>query len=130
MNPKKVNWMFLSTLLFEVVVIVFLILISRYVSVGIIPSLAMNQIILLVPAILFLLFTKTKITELIPLKKMKISSVLLCIVFTFLCMPAIIATNAFSMIFVENAVSELNGALVGLPFFSNNHNGRRGSSHL
>ncbi len=117
MNPKKVNWMFFSTLLFEVFVIILVVLISRYVSIGIIQSLAINQIILLVPVIAFLLITKTRITELIPFKRMKISSMLMCVVFTFLCMPAIIATNAFSMIFVENAVSELNGALVGLPFF-------------
>ena len=101
MNPKKVNWLFLTTLLVEAAVMAFMYLCSD-ISLGIIESLLLSQLIVLVPAVLFLFGTKTDPGRLIAHNRPKFTTALLVVVFTFLCMPAIIAVNAFSMLFVDN----------------------------
>ena len=114
MNPKKVNWLFLTTLLVEAAVMAFMYLCSD-ISLGIIESLLLSQLIVLVPAVLFLFGTKTDPGRLIAHNRPKFTTALLVVVFTFLCMPAIIAVNAFSMLFVDNEVAGLQSYMLSVP---------------
>ena len=116
MNPKKVNWLFLTTLLVEAAVMAFMYLCSD-VSLGIIESLLLSQLIVLVPAVLFLLGTRTDPGRLIAHNRPKFTTTLLVVVFTFLCMPAIIAVNAFSMLFVDNEVAGLQSYMLSVPWW-------------
>ena len=116
MNPKKVNWLFLTTLLVEAAVMAFMYLCSD-ISLGIIESLLLSQLIVLVPAVLFLFGTKTDPGRLIAHNRPKFTTALLVVVFTFLCMPAIIAVNAFSMLFVDNAVAGLQSYMLSVPWW-------------
>ena len=116
MNPKKVNWLFLTTLLVEAAVMAFMYLCSD-ISLGIIESLLLSQLIVLVPAVLFLFGTKTNPGRLIAHNRPKFTTALLVVVFTFLCMPAIIAVNAFSMLFVDNEVAGLQSYMLSVPWW-------------
>lgn len=116
MNPKKVNWLFLTTLLVEAAVMAFMYLCSD-ISLGIIESLLLSQLIVLVPAVLFLFGTKTDPGRLIAHNRPKFTTALLVVVFTFLCMPAIIAVNAFSMLFVDNEVTGLQSYMLSVPWW-------------
>lgn len=116
MNPKKVNWLFLTTLLVEAAVMAFMYLCSD-ISLGIIESLLLSQLIVLVPAVLFLFGTKTDPGRLIAHNRPKFATALLVVVFTFLCMPAIIAVNAFSMLFVDNEVAGLQSYMLSVPWW-------------
>lgn len=116
MNPKKVNWLFLTTLLVEAAVMAFMYLCSD-ISLGIIESLLLSQLIVLVPAVLFLLGTRTDPGRLIAHNRPKFTTTLLVVVFTFLCMPAIIAVNAFSMLFVDNEVAGLQNYMLSVPWW-------------
>ena len=116
MNPKKVNWLFLTTLLVEAAVMAFMYLCSD-ISLGIIESLLLSQLIVLVPAVLFLFGTKTDPGSLIAHNRPKFTTALLVVVFTFLCMPAIIAVNAFSMLFVDNEVAGLQSYMLSVPWW-------------
>lgn len=116
MNPKKVNWLFLTTLLVEAAVMAFMYLCSD-ISLGIIESLLLSQLIVLVPAVLFLFGTRTDPGRLIAHNRPKFTTALLVVVFTFLCMPAIIAVNAFSMLFVDNEVAELQSYMLSVPWW-------------
>lgn len=116
MNPKKVNWLFLTTLLVEAAVMAFMYLCSD-ISLGIIESLLLSQLIVLVPAVLFLFGTKTDPGRLIAHNRPKFTTTLLVVVFTFLCMPAIIAVNAFSMLFVDNEVAGLQSYMLSVPWW-------------
>lgn len=116
MNPKKVNWLFLTTLLVEAAVMVFMYLCSD-ISLGIIESLLLSQLIVLVPAVLFLFGTRTDPGRLIAHNRPKFTTTLLVVVFTFLCMPAIIAVNAFSMLFVDNEVAGLQSYMLSVPWW-------------
>lgn len=116
MNPKKVNWLFLTTLLVEAAVMAFMYLCSD-ISLGIIESLLLSQLIVLVPAVLFLFGTRTDPGRLIAHNRPKFTTALLVVVFTFLCMPAIIAVNAFSMLFVDNEVAGLQSYMLLVPWW-------------
>lgn len=116
MNPKKVNWLFLTTLLVEAAVMAFMYLCSD-ISPGIIESLLLSQLIVLVPAVLFLFGTRTDPSRLIAHNRPKFTTTLLVVVFTFLCMPAIIAVNAFSMLFVDNEVAGLQSYMLSVPWW-------------
>ena len=116
MNPKKVNWLFLTTLLVEAAVMAFMYLCSD-ISLGIIESLLLSQLIVLVPAVLFLFGTRTDPGRLIAHNRPKFTTTLLVVVFTFLCMPAIIAVNAFSMRFVDNEVAGLQSYMLSVPWW-------------
>ena len=116
MNPKKVNWLFLTTLLVEAAVMAFMYLCSD-ISLGIIESLLLSQLIVLVPAALFLFGTRTDPGRLIAHNRPKFTTTLLVVVFTFLCMPAIIAVNAFSMLFVDNEVAGLQSYMLSGPWW-------------
>ena len=116
MNPKKVNSQFLTTLLVEAAVMAFMYLCSD-ISLGIIESLLLSQLIVLVPAVLFLLGTRTDPGRLIAHNRPKFTTTLLVVVFTFLCMPAIIAVNAFSMLFVDNEVAGLQSYMLSVPWW-------------
>ena len=116
MNPKKVNWLFLTTLLVEAAVMAFMYLCSD-ISLGIIESLLLSQLIVLVPTALFLFGTRTDSGRLIAHNRPKFTTTLLVVVFTFLCMPAIIAVNAFSMLFVDNEVAGLQSYMLSVPWW-------------
>lgn len=116
MNPKKVNWLFLTTLLVEAAVMAFMYLCSD-ISLGIIESLLLSQLIVLVPAVLFLFGTRTDPGRLIAHNRPKFTTALLVVVFTFLCTPAIIAVNAFSMLFVDNEVAGLQSYMLSVPWW-------------
>lgn len=116
MNPKKVNWLFLTTLLVEAAVMAFMYLCSD-ISLGIIESLLLSQLIVLVPTALFLFVTRTDPGRLIAHNRPKFTTALLVVVFTFLCMPAIIAVNAFSMLFVDNEVAGLQSYMLSVPWW-------------
>ena len=87
------------------------------ISLGIIESLLLSQLIVLVPAVLFLFGTKTDPGRLIAHNRPKFTTALLVVVFTFLCMPAIIAVNAFSMLFVDNEVAGIQSYMLSVPWW-------------
>lgn len=115
MNSKRANWLFLSTLCLEAVVVIALIFCSDFIKLGIVGSILSSQAVVFVPTILFLILTKTNPFSLIQHKRIKLSTVFLVVVFTYLCMPLIIVVNLISQLFVENAVNDMMNQLLGIP---------------
>lgn len=112
MSTKAVNRLFLVSLLVEAAVIVLLQVSGLKLSV--ISALVLNQLIMLLPGIAFLAGTKTK-PGFIAHGRIKPVTPLLCVVFTGLCMPLIMLVNMISMLFVENEVNQIVGAMTGVP---------------
>lgn len=117
MNAKKTNWLFTTIILLNAVTIVAVAFLNGYVNIeiGTISGLLLSQAIMFVPAVLFLLGTRTKIKDLMAAEKPKWLTTLLVIVITYLCMPLVVTVNAFSMLFVENEVTNLQPLLQGVP---------------
>lgn len=113
MSKKATNWLFAVFLAVEAVVVEILRFTGLRISA--IGSLVMNQLIFLIPAVCFLLKTKTALPDIAPHKKIHPVTPFLCIVFTGLCMPLITLINMVSQLFVSNAANQIGAALAGTP---------------
>ena len=117
MNSKKVNWLFLTTILLHIGLVVGILLYNinvGYLNIPIIPNLLLGQGIILIPALLFVVSSKEKLNEILGFHKIKISSVFMIILFTFLMMPATTVINAISMLFVENTVLQMSSSVLSM----------------
>ena len=113
MSKKAVNWLFLVFLLAEIGITLLILLTG--IRFSIIFALILNQLIFLIPALIFLIITKTKISEMVPHKRLHPVTPLLCIIFTGLCMPLITVVNMISQLFVENEVTQLASRMLDIP---------------
>ncbi|NLL79501.1 MAG: CPBP family intramembrane metalloprotease [Clostridiales bacterium] len=116
MNSKKANWLFLSVILLHIVVSVLVTVMSRFFSLHIILNLLLSELLLLIPALFVLWRTEGSLPEKLGLKRIRISTVLMTILFTYLTMPLIVFVNLISMIFVDNQVMELSPQILNAPF--------------
>lgn len=120
MNSKRANWLYLAIILVDLAVIVLLNLVYYYsggtVEIGIILNLVVSQLMLIVPTLIFALCSKSGLNEMLGYHKMKISSALMVVLYTFLCMPLMTAINAISMLFVDNAVNSISDEILQVPF--------------
>lgn len=113
---RLVNWTFLITVLFYLGASM---LLSGWLSrqESILLRLGVSQLILILPTIGYLLIVKAPLREAIRLKPLKISRILLLILFAFLAMPFMSFINSISLMFTTNRVAvELSG-LSELPLF-------------
>ena len=117
MNSKKVNRLFLSVVLMHFVLIAVLIAGSQFFSIGIVTNLLLSQMVILLPAIISLFFGKEKgrVRDL-GFRKIRISTVLLVVLYTLLCMPLVTVVNAISMLFVDNTVVAMSSEILSVPF--------------
>lgn len=117
MNSKKVNWLFLTMILLHIGLVVGILLYNiniGYLNIPIIPNLLLGQGIIFIPALLFVVFSKEKLNEILGFHKIKISSVLMIILFTYLMMPITTVINAISMLFVENTVLQMSSSVLSM----------------
>ena len=113
MSKRAVNWLFLVFLLMEVGMV--LVVLLTGIRLNIVFALILNQLIFLVPALVFLAVTKTKIGSMVPYRRIHPVTPLLCIVYTGLCMPLITVVNMISQLFVENEVTQLASRMLDIP---------------
>lgn len=116
MNSKKVNRLFFVMILVHLVVVGLLSFVFTDVTIGIVPSLLLSQMIVAVPAAIFWFTSKGQRKQLLAFCKVKISSLLMIILFTYLMMPLTTVLNAVSMLFVDNAVAGISKDVLDMPF--------------
>lgn len=117
MNSKKNNRLFLSVVLMHFVLIAVLIAGSQFFSIGIIGNLLLSQMAILLPAIISLFFRKEKVrAHDLGFRKIRISTALLVVLYTLLCMPLVTVVNAISMLFVDNTVVAMSSEILAVPF--------------
>ncbi len=171
MTSKKANQLFLTLILTHIVVSLILSVFGAYFKISIIVNFLLSEAILMVPAILFLLFTRQQpvrnefapmpqpaldepavmpqpawngsapMSQPVPngsapmpqsvsngsaaaakpvcptaFRRIKISSILMIILGTFLLMPFVTVLNALTLFFTDNAVAAMQGDVLSLPF--------------
>ena len=116
---KSVNILFLALVVIQLAVSFALGLFSEFISLTVNQSILISQAIIFVPVLVYLLVTRTKITELIKLKRIKISTVFMVVLFTFLMLPLIATVNAISMLFSTNIVNDTTQLMMENPFWLN-----------
>lgn len=117
MNGKKVNWIFLAAILLHIAVEILLSVLYPIFELGIVSNLILSQLIVLIPAAFGVLLAKENPIKLVGFHKIKVSTVWMIVLFTFLCMPLITLINAISMLFVDNAVAAMSGDILEAPFW-------------
>lgn len=103
-NTKRVNWTFLGMVLFNILFPLFFAPIIRMINLN--GLMVLSQVMLFAPPLILVFATKTKPSQWMPFKPLKISTILLCVLFALLLQPLIICINAFSMMFVENRIAD------------------------
>ena len=126
MKTKHVNWMLLGGFIFHIVASYGLSVYAENHEIGTEFSMLAGEIVLAIPALILVLidqiFLKNKETQEEALfskmhyKKVKLSSYLMGIVFTFLMMPLTTVVNAISMLFVDNTIVGVSEVMLSLPF--------------
>lgn len=86
-------------------------------SLSVVANIILSQMTLFVPTILYVVFTKEKVGELIPFRLPKISTIFLLVVISFLFMPLLTLMNAISLLFVENESQAIMELLKGIPYW-------------
>ena len=107
---KQANGLFLSIILLYLGMVVLLSYLASYgIYVGKVFSLVIGEALIGLPAVLLLIWNRKNWRSWIPVKKIKLSTILLSILFAYLIMPLAALANAVSLIFVKNtAVAIIN----------------------
>lgn len=135
MTTKKANWLFLTIILTHIVVVLLLSFVCYGISIDIVTNFLLSEGILMVPTLLFLLVFERRNRQTVPavygapavpavrrpfeaaaFHKVKISTLLMIALSTFLMMPLVAVLNALSMLFADNAMASLQSDVVDTPF--------------
>lgn len=116
MNSRRSNWLFLTVIVLHFAVVAFLLMMGSRITFGIIVNLLVSEGIIILPAIFFLVFSKSRWSETLHFHKIRISSFLMIVLFTFLIMPLVTVLNAVSMFFTENAVASMQDEVMEVAF--------------
>lgn len=144
METKKINRLMLGTFLFHIAVVVVLAVLAGKIQLGVILGLSLGEIILLIPALVYLLFYKLEKAKQVSLEqtvyyeevgaqvcvdkreslkerlhynKVKPSTLAYVLFFTWLSMPLTTLINAISMLFVDNTIVAMTDVILSVPFF-------------
>ena len=125
MNSKRVGVSFLLTILVD---LLYVFGITIYYAAGgtwelsITANLITSQLTSIVPLFLVILIGRRKdrsekiFRDVLGFRRIKISTALMTILYTILVMPLSTLANAISMLFVDNAVNEIAGDVLNVPF--------------
>ncbi|MDE7179421.1 MAG: CPBP family intramembrane metalloprotease [Lachnospiraceae bacterium] len=146
MTSKLANWLFFTMILTHIAVVLFLSFFGEFISIGITANFFLGQAIVMVPAILFLLLSRQKPAEhkiaqsvqpgiapisqpaqlgIAPMtqpvrsatfRRIRISSLLMIVLCTFLIMPLVTVLNTLTMFFTDNAVAAIESDILSVPF--------------
>ncbi|MCR4738871.1 MAG: CPBP family intramembrane metalloprotease [Lachnospiraceae bacterium] len=86
-------------------------------GIGAFASILLGEVVILIPVLIFLILTKADLKSMIPLRRPRVSTILLSILFAFLIMPAAQWLNIISQLFSENvAIDAVMSIMDELPF--------------
>lgn len=118
MNAKKANGLFLVLVLLFAgaeLLITFTPL-RDILTANLFLNLIFSELVLLLPALLWLLFMRTRPVGFCRIRRVKPGTVLMTVLFTLLCDPLITLFNAVSLLFVDNTVLGFLPSMSALPF--------------
>ena len=113
---KKTNRLFLLVLIVHFGASILLsALVLGSVKISTFTQLLISELSILIPGFIFLLWNRYDLSEWVPFRKIRLKTVFLCILFTFLIMPLISLVNVFSQLFTTNEVVEMSADLLEMP---------------
>ena len=132
MEIKKINWLMVGVFALHIVVSLVLYNFPDMFQIGILLNLSLGEIMLFLPMVVYLLLWKLSagkktlegdedvkpqtLRERLHYNKVKPSTLLYALIFTWLSMPLTTLINAISMLFVDNTVMVLSDQILGVAF--------------
>lgn len=133
MEIKKINWLMVGAFGLHIVVALVLYNFPDLFQIGILLNLSLGELMLLLPMVVYLLLWKLNAGKRIDFEreedvkpqtlrdrlhynKVKPTTILYALIFTWLSMPLTTLINAISMLFVDNTVMALSGQILGVTF--------------
>ena len=133
MEIKKINWLMVGVFALHMVVSLVLYNFPDMFEIGILLNLSLGEIMLFLPMVVYLLLWKLNagkkndfeteeevkpqtLRERLHYNKVKPSTLLYALIFTWLSMPLTTLINAISMLFVDNTVMMLSEQILGVAF--------------
>lgn len=116
MDSRKTNWLFLVIILTHFAVVGVLLWLGDRINFNMAVNCIVSEMIILLPGAMFLLGTKGRANDKLGFHKVKVTSLLMVVLFTFLCMPLVTVLNLFSMLFSSNAVASMEGDILEVGF--------------
>ena len=117
MNSRKVNWMYIAMFVFYIAMSVGLSWYgNNYGFKSVYPLYLLNEMVYLVPMILFVVLSGSRFKEFLHFGRVKLSTVFMTVLFAFLCMPLTTVLNLVTQFFVENTVEANSGVIMQMPF--------------
>lgn len=117
MNSKKTNWLFFTIIGVHFAVLLFLSIMGESISFTMLQNCIVSELIIVVPALLFLAAGRKNWNDSLGFRKVKCTTLLMTVLFTYLCMPLVTVLNAITMLFADNAVASMQDGIyeVGFP---------------
>lgn len=115
MNTKKASGLFLTIILVHLAAAAGLRFYVPPFMRNMTGNILVSEMIIWVPAVIFLAVTRTNVFKLCRMRKVHLSSLLMTVLLAFLCMPLITLANALSMLFVDNTVAQMSPYIVSQP---------------
>jgi membrane protease YdiL (CAAX protease family) len=131
MEIKKINWLMVGVFALHMVVSLVLYNFPDMFEIGIILNLSLGEIMLFVPMVVYLILWQLgaikraaeqgdvkpqNLWKRLHYNKVKPSTLLYALIFTWLSMPLTTLINAISMLFVDNTVMMLSEQILGVAF--------------
>ena len=117
MDYKKANWAFFFMVLSTFVIMVYIsfwqVFTGRTLSLPV--NNALCELMILAPAVAVILYSGEGLLSVIPLKKVKIGTVLLSVLYVVTLFPLVAFVNSISMLFVDNVVASISDQVVEFP---------------
>ncbi len=116
MHGKHINRIFFSIIWIHIAVTFVLIVFASDKDLGMITNFLISQSILLVPALAGTLMSGENPLRLAGFRKIRLSTLGVILVFTYLCMPLTTTVNIVTLFFVDNTAAVMSGQILELPF--------------
>ncbi len=119
MDYRRANraylYMILSTIAFVAVYTIWIFRTGQ--DVPLVANNIISEMMILIPAIATVLYAGDRLGVVIPLKKIKLPSVLFTALYVVLLFPLVTFVNSLSMLFVDNTIAGLSGEIVMMPMW-------------
>lgn len=116
MNGRKANLAFLITTVSYMALVYIIALFFPALGNNLVLSNLLCELVVLLPIFLFAVVSGEKTGSFLGFHRMKISSVLMVVLFTFLSLPALSLFNLISQLWVENEVAAMMESQMAIPF--------------
>ena len=117
MDAEKSGWLYLLSVVMFIMSAVIVTMTGIGSGMGVLQGILVNEGMILIPSLIFMFANHGRIKETLHFRAVKITTLLLVILYVILMYPLIGTMNALTMSFTDNAALGISDEVTSLPFF-------------